>query len=86
MYYATFTAPDGKRYYLVNGWNKHKTFFTTSLNNDKNNFKSKGSLKMSITKLLKVSDLYGLDYSLDTIEMYYIDEFNRFSLGDYYAN
>ena len=59
-------------YYLVNGWNKCKTFWFNqkSVLEDKENakrffFNTPGQAKASLTKLLKVMD----DYKKDSFEL-----------------
>lgn len=53
-------------YYLVNGWNKHKTFWV-ELKDLKNTmlFNTKGQAKASLTKLLKIME----DYKADDFEI-----------------
>lgn len=59
-------------YYLVNGWNKCKTFWFNekSVLEDKENakrffFNTQGQAKASLTKLLKIMD----DYKKDSFEL-----------------
>ena len=49
-------------YYLFNGWNKNKAFWTDEKHIEKAIFKTIGQAKSSLTKLLKVMD----DYKTDT--------------------
>jgi ABC-type transport system substrate-binding protein len=48
-------------YYLVNGWNKNKTFWTDEKHIEKAIFKTIGQAKSSLTKLLKVMEDYKSD-------------------------
>ena len=48
-------------YYLVNGWNKNKTFWTDEKHIEKAIFKTIGQAKASLTKLLKVMEDYKTD-------------------------
>lgn len=62
-YYVIESVSDEGKYYLVNGWNRYKTFWTT--NRGWALFKSPVQAKASLTKLLKVMD----DYESDTFYM-----------------
>lgn len=53
-------------YWLVNGWNKARTFFTNKIS-EANIFKSVASAKTSITKLLKIDSVYEFGYGEDEI-------------------
>ena len=53
-------------YWLVNGWNKARTFFTNKMS-EANIFKSVASAKTSITKLLKIDSVYEFGYCEDEI-------------------
>lgn len=48
-------------YFLVNGWNKNKTFWTDEKHIEKAIFKTIGQAKASLTKLLKVMEDYKTD-------------------------
>lgn len=45
-------------YYLVNGWNKHKKFWSDKENDSRCLFKDLRSAKTSITKLMKIMPDY----------------------------
>ena len=71
MYTIKSTSNEGT-YYLVNGWNKRKTFWFNekSVLEDKENakrffFNKPSQAKASLTKLLKVMD----DYKKDSFEL-----------------
>jgi hypothetical protein len=62
------TSADGV-YYLVNGWNKHNTFWARRENIEKCIFKSPGLALRSLKHLLKIME----DYKSDFFEMCEID-------------
>ena len=63
MYYVIRAISNEGEYFLVNGWNKRKSFWTKKLSEAV--FTSKLSAKGSLTKLLKVMD----DYAADRFEL-----------------
>ena len=73
MKYTIKSVSDEGIYYLVNGWNKYKTFWISQAEFNRNHnyyinnyfFKTKASAKSSLTKLLKVMP----DYKTDVFSM-----------------
>lgn len=62
MYTIRSTSDEGV-YYLVNGWNKHKTFWVELSDlNEEMLFSRPRFAKASLTKLLKVMSDYKTDY------------------------
>ena len=78
--YTIESTSDEGIYFLVNGWNKRKTFWY-SLDVCAGHwgyvkqyfFNKPGQAKASLTKLLKIMD----DYKTDTFRLIEIDENNR---------
>ena len=69
MFTIKSTSQEGV-YYLVNGWEKHYTFWATKEKLKPSMlFKRAQDAKTSLTKLLKVMD----DYATDEFEMVEID-------------
>lgn len=77
--YAIRSTSEEGIYYLVNGWNKHKAFWVEEKHLDKAIFKTLGSARASLTKLLKVMT----DYKTDCFEFFAITEDNRLSFIPY---
>ena len=66
MKYTIKSTSDEGVYYLVNGWNKHKTFWKRKEELKENMlFKTQGQAKASLTKLLKIME----DYRTDKFEL-----------------
>ena len=66
MKYTIKSTSQEGTYYLVNGWNKHKTFWVEEKDLKSNMlFNTTGQAKASLTKLLKVME----DYRTDKFEM-----------------
>lgn len=64
---AVFIPPTkDKHYVLVNGWNKHKKFFTHEVEAI-NVFNSIKSAKCSVTKMIKLGIKYQLEYEKDDV-------------------
>lgn len=76
MYTIRSTSPEGV-YYLVNGWNKHKTFWVRLEDiTPEMLFKRIGDAKASLTKLLKIMS----DYKNDRFEVVSISGNQVFTL------
>ena len=74
-YTSRSTSADGV-YYLVNGWNKYRTFWVNENHIETATFKTLGQAKTSLTKLLKVME----DYRTDLFEYIAITENGEFSI------
>lgn len=59
--YTIKSTSDEGIYYLCNGWNKNKTFWTTEAQINKAIFKSQAHAKSNLTKLLKIMPEYATD-------------------------
>lgn len=70
--YTVKSISEEGSYFLVNGWQKNKTFWMKpkAYNPKKHSFKTERSAKSSLTKLLKVMD----DYLEDTMILVRIEE------------
>ena len=60
------TSPEGT-YYLVNGWEKHKAFWSKWLDPVKCGFKTAGLAKRSLRHLLEIMPEYAED-KIDIVE------------------
>ncbi|MBR4002610.1 MAG: hypothetical protein IKI95_00885 [Clostridia bacterium] len=62
MKYTIESISNEGQYFLVNGWNKHKTFWVKKENLKQTMlFKTPGQAKVSLTKLLKIMEDYKKD-------------------------
>lgn len=61
MKYAIQSISSDGIYYLVNGWQKHRSFWVAEKDIHKALFDTAGRAKASLTKLLKVMDEYRTD-------------------------
>jgi len=82
--YTIRSVSDEGVYYLVNGWNKHKTFWVNKEDLRKDMlFKRAGDAKRSLTKLLKIMP----DYRLDDFSIVFFqkDDLDLGKINPFYA-